>query len=77
MAGESNIREWLRKVRRDTWLQARVMNSMGNDWQKFEGLMVKFTKVELSGSEKEELQGLLAKLKAKNLDDPNIQGLEI
>ena len=77
MAGESDIREWLRKVRRDRWLQAKVMNSMGNDWQRFEGLMVKFTKVELSGSEKEELQGLLAKLKAKNPDDPNIQGLKI
>ena len=77
MANESNIREWLRKVRRDRWLQAKVMNSLGNDWQRFEGLMVKFTKVELSGSEKEELQGLLAKLKAKNMDDPNIQGLKI
>ena len=77
MAGESDIREWLRKVRRDRWLQAKVMNSMGNDWQRFEGLMVKFTKVELSGGEKEELQGLLVKLKAKNLDDPNIQALKI
>jgi hypothetical protein len=77
MANESNIREWLRKVRRDRWLQAKVMNSLGNDWPRFEGLMVKFTKVELSGSEKEELQGLLAKLKAKNPDDPNIQGLKI
>jgi len=77
MANESNIREWLRKVKRDRWLQAKVMNSLGNDWQRFDGLMVKFTKVELSGSEKEELQGLLAKLKAKNPDDPNIQGLKI
>ncbi len=77
MAGESNIREWLRKVRRDTWLQARVMNSMGEDWQRFDELMAKFTKAKLTGSEKEELQGLLAKLKAKNLDDPNIQKLSL
>ncbi len=77
MAGESNIREWLRKVKRDTWLQARVTNSMGEDWQRFNGLMVKLTKVKLTGSEDEELQGLLAKLKAKNLDDPNIQRLKI
>ena len=77
MAEESNVREWLRKIRRDRWLQAKAMNSLGNDWQRFDGLMVKFTKVELSGSEKEELQGLLAKLKAKNPDDPNIQGLKI
>ena len=77
MAGESDIREWLRKVRRDRWLQAKVMNSMGNDWQRFEGLMTKFTKAKLTGSEDTELQGLLAKLKAKNLDDPNIQRLKI
>jgi hypothetical protein len=77
MAGESNIREWLRKVKRDRWLQAKVMNSMGKDWQRFDELMVKITKVELIGSEKEELQSLLAKLKAKNPDDPNIQALEI
>lgn len=77
MAGESNIREWLRKVRRDTWLQARVMNSMGNDWQRFDELTVKLTRAKLTASEDEELQGLLAKLKAKNLDDPNIQRLKI
>jgi hypothetical protein len=77
MAEESYIREWLRKVRRDRWLQAKVMNSMGNDWPRFDGLMVKFTKVELPDNEKEELQGLLNKLKAKNPDDPNIQGLKI
>jgi hypothetical protein len=31
----------------------------------------------LSGSERQELRVLLKKLKAKNLDDPNIQGLKI
>lgn len=77
MAGESNIREWLRKVKRDRWLQARVMNSMGKDWQRFDELMFKLIRAKLTGIENEELQGLLDKLKAKNLDDPNIQGLKI
>jgi len=77
MAGESNIREWLRKVKRDRWLRARVMNSMGKDWQRFDELMVKFTNVKLTDSENEVLRGLLEKLKAKNPNDPDIQGLEI
>ncbi len=77
MSEESNIREWLRNVRRDRWLQAKVMNSLGSDWQRFEGLMVKYTKVELPDDEREELQVLLNKLKAKNLDDPNILRLRV
>jgi hypothetical protein len=77
MAEESNIREWLRKVRQDRWLKAKVMNSMGKDWKRFDALMVKSIRAGLPNSEKEELQTLLNKLKAKNLDDPNVQRLEI
>jgi len=53
------------------------MNSMGKDWQRFDELMVKFTNVKLTDSENEVLRGLLEKLKAKNPNDPDIQGLEI
>ncbi len=77
MSRESNIREWLRNVSRDRWLKAKVMNSMGKDWQRFNELVFKSIRDELSGSERQELRVLLNKLKAKNLDDPNIQGLKI
>jgi hypothetical protein len=39
--------------------------------------MFKLIRAKLTGIENEELQGLLAKLKAKNLDDPDIQRLKI
>ena len=77
MAGESNIGEWLRNVSRDRWLKAKVMNSMGKDWQLFHELVFKSIRDELSVSERQELRFLLKRLKAKNLDDPNIQGLKI
>ena len=71
-----DIREFEKKIRKDKLLQLRVMASMGKDWERFDELLVKLTRNELSGSEFNELYALIEKLKANNLDDPDIKAIE-